>query len=166
MTPEELARLAEKRWLVRARTVRGSVARGVADAITVKESDVGFADRDTTRLVSDLFAERAKGAAVKEVPTRSAATRLAEAELSGIAGPAFLLPDRYDDCGVIPIDFEVAIEHVDALLASQQEIFRLVLATGDAGLCLFTQEGSRESYPRFVQLWKTTESDEGEGNTR
>lgn len=154
MTPENQTRLAERRWLVRARTVRRVISPAVAAAIEVGESDLAFSDRDTTTEISELFARRATSAGVIEVPARSAAIELVQAELGGSAGPAFFLPDGYDDCGVMPIDFAVAIFHVDALLESQNEIFRLIGANGNKGACIFTQEGVAEDYHRFVQLWK------------
>lgn len=156
MTSEDHTKLAEKRWLARARTARRLVAQAIADAMEVGESAIAFADRDTTRQVRELFVHRARSASVREVPSRSAAIQLVKGELSDSVGPALFLPEGYDDCGVISVDFAVAIGHLDALLASQNEIFRLVGANGDAGVCIFTQEGPAENWHRFVQLWKPT----------
>lgn len=160
MTPEEKRKLQQGRWLLRARTLRPTIASAIAKAIQVEETKITFADLDTTNQVSGLFAQRARGACVKELPNRSAAIEFAKAQLTGTGGPAFLLPDGYDDCGVVPIDFAVAIGHLDALLASQNEIFRLVQETGEAGVCIFKQEGRTEFYPRFVELWRTTAADQ------
>jgi hypothetical protein len=159
VTDEDILKLTEKRWLARAKTVRRSVVHAIAGAMEVGEADVAFATLDTTRQIRELFVQRARSAGVREVPNRSAAIQLAESELMGSAGPAFLLPDGYDDCGVVSVDFAIAIHHLDALLASQNEIFRLISVNGDTGVCIFTQEGSAEDYSRFVQFWKTTDTD-------
>src|SRR5579859_6467995 len=137
MTPEEQSNLAEKRWLSRARTVRQAVARAIAGAMGIRESEVAFTDREATKRISDLFANRARTASVREVPSRSDALRFVETSLSSSSGPAFLLPDGYDDSGAVSVEFGAAIDHLGALLASQNEIFRLVSETGEKGVCVF-----------------------------
>jgi hypothetical protein len=155
MTPEEQAKLADKRWLSRARTVRPPIARAIARAMGVGELDITFADLNSTKGIAELFAHRAKNAMLREVPGRSAAVRLVQAHLGGRSASAFLLPDGYHDSGAVPVDFAGAIAHLDALLSSQNEVFRLISVTGDEGVCIFTQEGTDEDYPRFVELWET-----------
>jgi hypothetical protein len=160
MTPEEQSNLAEKRWLARAKTVRQAVARAIAGAMGIRESEVAFIDREASKRISDLFASRARTVSAREVPSRADALRFVETHLGSGAGPAFLLPDGYDDSGAVPVEFGAAIDHLGALLASQNEIFRLVSQTGDKGVCVFTQEGPDEDYPRFVQLWGGTDGKE------
>jgi len=155
MTPEERSKLDEKRWLALAKLARPSIARAISAAMKVTDCAISFADRSTTVQITELFVHRARGTSYKnEVPTRSDAIQIAKAELGETEGPAYILPEDYHACGVIPTDFATAFEHLDALLASQDETIRLITANGDTGLIISTQESSHANFPRFITIWK------------
>lgn len=158
MTPEEISRLRSKQWLLRAKAARQTVSKVIAEAIGKPPSAIAFADREETDRISAIFSRNLDANEEIEFPNREKAIEFVMRELSGITGTAFLLEDDFDNCGAIILDFSEALASIDTLLQCQHECFRLVSSDGNAGVCVFQQEGSAPHYPRYVTLWRPDKS--------
>jgi hypothetical protein len=154
MTPEELSQLRRRQWHLRAKPIRVAVSKVIADAIGESPSSIVFTDLDETEQIADLFSTQLRNSDEIELPNREAAIDFVTRSLSGITRPSYLLVEEYHKCGMVVLDFAKAIENLNSLLKCQYECFRLISASGEAGVCITVEEGSASRYPRYINLWR------------
>lgn len=154
MSPEQKALLAEKRWLTAAKQIRPSIARKIADALDKDASQICFSDFRLTKELSDLFAQQVVACESVEARDRTAALEMVADALDRLPNAMFLLPSRFNDCGMVSIEVADLKGHLDYLLLSQYEALQLISPDGKAGVSLITQEAALPLRPRFVKIWR------------
>jgi hypothetical protein len=153
MSSEQQVRVAEKRWLARAKQMRPSIARSIAAALKNDASTICFSDCRLTRELSNMFAQQVGACETVEVKDRRAAIEMVAGELDRLPNAMFLLPRRFDECGMVLISVIDLKENLDALLLSQYEALQLISLDGKSGISLTTQEAALPFRPRFVDIW-------------
>jgi hypothetical protein len=153
MNLEQKVRLTEKRWLTLAKQIRPAIARSIANALSKDGSQIVFTDFTLTKELSELFAQQVGACEAVEAKDRATALEMVAGALEELPNALFLLPNRFDDCGMVSIEVSDLKDHLDGLLSSQYEALQLISPDGKAGVCLTTQEAALPFSPRCVNIW-------------